>query len=85
MTRKMYSIRDIKGDYFNAVHISSTHGEAERNFRTLVNEPNSTVSKYPEDFDLYCVGEFNDTDGTITPKYPAERICNGSQFVQKPN
>ena len=27
----------------------------------------SMLSKHPEDFDLYCVGDWNDTSGAVRP------------------
>lgn len=63
MELKMFSIRDSKGEIFNTPFYSKTHGEAERNFHQLVKDEKSTVSKYPEDFDLYYLGTYDDNTG----------------------
>lgn len=67
MTLKIFSIRDQKGDVFNTPFFKKTIGEAERDFRTLVNDGKSMVNQYPDDFDLYWVGEYDDSTGTLKP------------------
>ena len=67
MELRIYSIRDAKAEIFNQPIFQKTHGEAERNFQTLVNDEKSTVFKYPEDFDLYYVGSYDDNTGLIKP------------------
>ncbi len=78
MTLKIFSIRDSKGEMYSPPFFQKTAGEAERNFKTLVNDQKSTVSQYPEDFDLYYLGEFDDSDGKIknldSPSHIAKAI-----------
>lgn len=62
---KIYSIRDSKGEMFNTPFFQKTHGEAERSFRNVVKDERSLPSQYPEDFDLYYLGEFDDVTGQI--------------------
>lgn len=63
MVLKMFSIRDRKSDVFNTPFFQPTHGAAERAFKTLVRDEKSTVSQYPEDFDLYYLGDYDDNQG----------------------
>lgn len=67
MITKIYSIRDSKAEVFNSPFFQKSHGEAERNFNTLVNDDKSTVSNYPEDFDLFYIGDYDDNTGKIKP------------------
>lgn len=68
-----FSIRDAKGDVFHSPFFKKTHGEAERDFDRLVNEPNSMPGQYPDDFDLYFLGDYDDQSGKFsaldTPKH----------------
>jgi len=66
MELKLYSIRDSKGGFFNAPFIQKSHGEAERTLLTLSKDEKSMISKYPEDFDLYYLGLFDDYTGKST-------------------
>lgn len=65
MKLQVYSIRDAKGEVYNTPFFQKTHGEAERNFRELVKDEKSMVAKYPEDFDLYHLGTYDDQSGTF--------------------
>lgn len=65
MKLQVYSVRDAKGEVFNTPFFQKTHGEAERSFRQLVTDEKSMVNKYPEDFDLYHLGTYDDQLGTI--------------------
>jgi len=67
MQLKIFSIRDSKGEVFNTPFFQKTHGEAERTFRELVNDPQSMLFKYPDDFDLYFVGEYDNQKGVVKP------------------
>ena len=75
---KLYSVRDSKGEIFNPPYFAKTHGEAERNFKRLVNDSQSMPSHYPEDYDLYYVGDFNDATGVLnaldTPQHIIKAI-----------
>lgn len=83
MLLKIYSIRDSKSETFNIPFYKSTHGEAERDFRSLVNDGKSTVNQYPEDFDLYYMGEYNNLDGKLTPVDTPQHIIKAVQVVNK--
>lgn len=65
MIQKLYSIRDAKAETYNTPFSAATNGIAERNFRQLVNDEKSFVSKYPDDFDLYHIGDFDTNTGKI--------------------
>lgn len=78
MQLKIYSIRDAKAEIFNTPFYKLTHGEAERDFQTLVNDQKSMVAKYPEDYDLYYLGSFDDNTGKAqwndTPQHITKAI-----------
>lgn len=42
-------------------------GEAERNFKTMVNDPASPFYKYPEDYDLFHLASYDDEAGKFLP------------------
>lgn len=63
MELKVYGIRDSKGGMFKPTFTQHSHGEAERTFKMMADNPESMVHKYPEDFDLYYFGKFDDQTG----------------------
>lgn len=83
MQLKIYSIRDSKSEVFNTPFYKSTHGEAERDFRSAVTDEKTTLNKYPEDFDLYFLGEYNDNDGKFQSLETPQHVIKAVQCMPK--
>lgn len=83
MTFKMYSIRDTKTETYQPPWCKSTHGEAEREFRTVCNDKNSRLNMYPEDFDLYYLGEYDDVSGKMKCEDSPQHIIKAVQCINK--
>lgn len=83
MNLNVYSIRDAKAEVFNPPFFKKTHGEAERDFTTLVNDEKSTVFNYPEDFDLYYLGVYNDSTGRLAPIDTAQHLVKAIQVKKQ--
>lgn len=74
MLLKVYSIRDTKAEVYNTPFMKKTHGEAERDFTSLVKDEKSMPNQYPEDFDLYHLGIFDDQTGKFEPLATPQHI-----------
>jgi len=83
MEHKMYSIRDAKAESFNPPFYKITHGQAERDFNTLVNDPKSAVWQYPEDFDLYYVGTYEDSTGKFSALETPQHMIKSVQLKKQ--
>nr|QJB20664.1 MAG: nonstructural protein [Microvirus sp.] len=70
MQLKIYTLRDAKAEVYHSPFFQKTHGEAERTFNKLVHDEKSMISQYPEDYDLYYLGEYDDQTGTIQSVVP---------------
>jgi len=79
MRLKVFSVRDSKAGCFNVPFFQKSHGEAERSFSMLLQDDKSMISKYPDDFDLYYVGDFDDQDGVFnaleTPQHVVKAVA----------
>lgn len=79
---KLYAIRDVKADAFSAVHPCATEGVAKRSFAEACFDSKTDLAKYPEDYTLYQIGEFDATSGEIlglpTPKF----LCSAVEVIQ---
>lgn len=83
MLLKAYSIRDQKGEIFNTPFFKNTHGEAERDFNRAVNDPKTQLNEYPEDFDLWYLGDYDNNKGVLIPLETPQHICKAvSQLPQ---
>lgn len=65
---KMFVVRDSKADTYLLPFTARTHGEAERSFQKASLDPQSEISKFPEDYDLYYLGEYDELSGKISPE-----------------
>lgn len=81
---KVVSIRDAKSELFGRPAFVTTIGAAVRSFTDEVNtaRENNDLYRHPEDFDLYELGEFDDSTGifnTIVPKL----VIQGTMVVNQ--
>jgi len=83
MIKKVYSVYDSKGKIFNPPFYSLTHGEAERNFHRVTNDPQTNIHAYPNDYDLYYLGEFDDVKGTFSSLITPEHIQKAITVLEK--
>lgn len=75
---KMFSIRDAKAEAYHQPFFKKSIGEAERDFTELCRDEKSTLSKFPEDFDLYYLGTYSDQTGKFqtldTPQHLVKAV-----------
>ncbi|QXP08113.1 MAG: nonstructural protein [Arizlama microvirus] len=72
-----YSILDTKSKIYNNPHFLINDAVAIRQFGLIVNDKESIISKYPEDFRLYRVGTFDMSTGKITSEQNPVEIAHG--------
>lgn len=78
MLHEVYAIRDSKAEMFHAPFLQKAKGEAERTFTQIANDPETSVGRFPDDYDLYYIGKFDDNSGLYTtldtPKHQLKAI-----------
>lgn len=78
MITKLFSMRDAAAEIYNIPFAKGTFAEAERDFRTAINNPQSGhLHTYPEHYDLYFIGEYDDQTGCVTPLDTPKHVCKG--------
>lgn len=65
MIKKIFAIFDKKSGLFSGLTLFVNYAEAVRSFQDAVGNSGSLFCSHPEDFDLYCLGEFNEGSGMI--------------------
>jgi len=83
MQYKVYSIRDQKVQIFNQPFMAHTHGEAERNFQRLVKDDKSMLNQFPEDYDLYYLGTYDDHTGIHSSLDTPQHIQKAVTFKEQ--
>lgn len=85
MLRKVYSLRDSKAQIYNEPFMQHTHGEAERTIRASLKKPDHLIAQYPEDYDLYYLGDYDDNSGTFKVLDTPQHIVKVVQLTQSPS
>lgn len=83
MVQQMYSIFDTKASLFGGPFFAFNDGVAQRNVAASVRGGDSLLSKFPEDYQLFRVGAFDDQSGIVEPAIPAVHVCNLSSLTSK--
>jgi len=75
-----YTILDTKSKIYNQPHFLINDAVAIRQFQLVTQDKDSIISKYPEDFRLYRVGQFDMLTGKIVPEEAPVEIAHGLTF-----
>lgn len=77
-----FAVYDKKSASYGQLFPSATRGSAERSFQESIKSSESMHGKYPDDFALYAVFEFDDESGAITNKFdPPQLVVEASSLV----
>jgi len=76
MIVKVFTLFDKKAAVFHPPVYLHTEGEARRHFAMASSQnPSNSIGAYPEDFDVYQLGEFCDNEGKYSCDSP-RFVCN---------
>ena len=81
MIQKVFGVRDSKALAFLQPYFSNSVGAAVRAFADEVNDGKGMITKHPEDFLLYELGEFDDNSGEFKCTVPIKMLGSGKDFV----
>lgn len=79
---ELFSVKDVKSGTFESPFRSTNSVTAIRSFAHNVNNPELLIKEYPEDFDLYKIGEFDPDTGILTPIGP-NRLIGAIDLLKK--
>lgn len=83
MKRKLFSVYDVKAQFYGNPFLFTHKGEAIRAFMTAANDPQTNINRYPEDYQLFYLGEFDDVTGKFLGSSHPEHLNNASEFTIK--
>lgn len=83
MVRQVYSIQDVKVSVFHPPMVLKNKAEARRLMADVVADSQTPMHKYPEDFRLMHIGEFDDNSGLLSPLATPEFIADAIEFKSK--
>jgi hypothetical protein len=84
MVLRLYSVFDEKASSFGSPFYLETDGMALRLFSDQVTDSShpSLLNQHPEDFKLYCIGQFDNDSGEVIKESQPRFLANGSDFVE---
>lgn len=82
MELRMMALRDAALEAYGRPFFVSTVGQAVRSFMDELANKDSEISKHPADYDLYCLGVYNDFTGVVSST-GAERVARGVDYVSQ--
>lgn len=71
----VFSILDKKSKVYFQPYFLSNEAIAVREFSKLVNNTDGNIKLFPEDFELYKIGEFDMSEGRLYPSEYPQPIC----------
>lgn len=83
MEKILTAAYDEKALMYTAPMAEVSVAAAIRNFSDAASDPNSQLSKHPEDFTLMQIATYDDTTGVITPMIPPTTLARAIEFAQK--
>lgn len=79
---KIFTLYDVKSCSFGTPFFSITTGVAIRTFTQLINDPDSLINMWPQDFQLFELGEFDSHTGAITTTLPPLFITSAETILE---
>jgi len=74
--KTIFTLRDKKAAAYSPIFVHPTIGLAEREISDLANDPQSTLSKHPDDYTLFAIGQYDDLQAQLKsydqPQFIAE-------------
>ena len=83
MKTKVFTILDLKAESYGPPFTSMTTATGLRQFQELVNDHNHFFSKYPDDYELYEIGEWEDENASFFPHEVKKQLCRGSDVQDR--
>lgn len=80
---KLFSILDKKAGSYSAPHTYHNKGLALRAFEELANDEKTTVNRYPADFSIWQIGEFDEQIGRLKPLDKPEFVDEAINVIKK--
>lgn len=82
MVTKLYTIYDRKGEmHYPPIHAHNTP-DALRKLFEIFSRAETIFAKFPEDFQIFEVGEYDDSTANLNPCTP-HMVCTGTDLLNK--
>jgi len=83
MIHKLYSVFDVKTQVFCKPFYAENDATALRGFTYAANDKTTDIGRWPEDYSLFFLGSFDDSDCTIVTVTAPLSIAHAIALVNK--
>lgn len=83
MIQKIFTIYDEKAHAYLTPFFLPHADMATRTFGGCINSPDHQFGRHPQDYSLFEIGLYTDTDGVIQPHDRSKSLGNGLEFVKR--
>jgi hypothetical protein len=81
MKKVICSVFDVKALVYSDPFFSTNIMTATRDFSYAANDATTSIGRNPEDFSLYCLGDFDDSTAIVTLLPNAELVASASSLI----
>lgn len=82
MKTKAYSIYDRKALIYHTPFYAITDAVAVRTLSDVVADSNTIFGRHPNDYQLYLVGEFDDSNGGLVATLPVVHVIDAAVLLR---
>lgn len=83
MKFKIFSIYDSKAETYNTPIFLATEGQAIRMYDDMIQKEDSEISKHPEDYTLFVLGEFDSDVGSVISLNTPKSLGVAVEFIKQ--
>lgn len=82
---KLIAVKDMKAQLFLKPHFENSLADATRSFSVMANEGENMLSKFPNDFRLLHIADFNIETGILTSLSQPADLGSVADYQNKPS
>jgi len=82
MIQNLYSVRDLIAELYSMPFMAATDTAATRMIHTAVMKGDGAIAQFPEHFNLFKIGSFNDSTGELAGQVP-DLVAQGSNLANQ--
>lgn len=79
---KIFAVKDMKAQTFNRPNSANSIPDMVRSFEMAINDGESIMSRFPNDFRLFHLADFNIESGEILPLHTPTDLGSAADFVK---
>jgi len=82
MIKKIFCVYDSKARIYAAPFLAPRQEVAVRDFTRAARDPNVDISRFPSDYSLYEMGEFDDESGAFNLHLQPQAVITATQCLE---